>query len=199
MGQCCCGATRTYVHESVYEKFIEEAAKVAESKVAGSPFEDTVTQGPQIDAEQTAKIMELIESGTKQGARLVTGGKRVNKKGYFIEATVFADVDDNMRIAREEIFGPVQQVFKYKTLDEVIKRCNDTNYGLAGGILTNDINQAMDFTNQFRARTVWVNNYLSCSARAPFGGYKESGIGRECGEDGLHEYWGIKTVCIQID
>ena len=199
MGQCCCGATRTYVQESVYDKFIEEAVKIAKSKVVGSPFDESTSQGPQIDAEQTSKIIDLIESGKKQGARLVTGGKRVDKKGYFVEPTIFADVDDNMRIAREEIFGPVQQVFKYKTLDEVIKRCNDTNYGLAAGILTNNIDQAMRFVSQVRAGTVWVNNYLSCSARAPFGGYKESGIGRECGEDGLHEYCEIKTVCIQMD
>ena len=183
----------------MYEKFIEEAAKIAKTKVVGSPFEEKTSQGPQIDDVQTEKILELIESGKKQGARLVTGGKRVDKKGYFIEPTVFADVEDNMRIAREEIFGPVQQVFKYKTLDEVIKRCNDTNYGLAAGILSNDINQTLKFTNQVRAGTIWVNSYLAASCRIPFGGYKESGIGRECGEDGLHEYCEIKTVCIQMD
>ena len=197
-GQCCCAATRTFVHESVYEEFVQKSAVIAQRKVLGSPFEAKTTQGPQIDATQTEKIIDLIESGKKEGARLVTGGKRLAGKGYFIEPTVFADVTDNMRIAKEEIFGPVQQIFKYKTLDEVIERCNDTPYGLAAGILSTDINEALKFANEVQAGSIWINGYLDISCNTPFGGFKQSGIGREMGEEGLHEYCEIKTVTIRL-
>ena len=198
-GQVCIAATRTYVHKSVYEEFIKHSATIAQRKVLGNALDTTTTQGPQIDLDQTKKILELIESGKKEGARLVTGGKRVNQKGYFIEPTVFADVTDNMRIAREEIFGPVQQIIKYSDFDEVIERCNDTNFGLAAGILTNDLNQALKFAGAVEAGTVWVNTYMHTSAHTPFGGFKHSGIGRELGEDGMHEYCEIKTVTIKLD
>ncbi len=199
MGQCCCAGTRTYVHESIYEEFVRQAAAIAQKKVVGSPFDEKTTQGPQIDATQTAKILELIESGKKEGARAVTGGRRLpNKKGYFIEPTVFADVTDNMRIAKEEIFGPVQQILKYSSLDEVIGRCNATNYGLAAGILTKDINQALKFANEVQAGSIWVNCYDHTVVQTPFGGFKHSGIGRELGEEGLHGYCEIKTVTIKV-
>nr|WCD24788.1 Tyr p 41 allergen [Tyrophagus putrescentiae] len=199
MGQCCCAGTRTYVHESIYEEFVRQAAAIAQKKVVGSPFDEKTTQGPQIDATQTAKILELIESGKKEGARAVTGGRRLpNQKGYFIEPTVFADVTDNMRIAKEEIFGPVQQILKYSSLDEVIGRCNATNYGLAAGILTKDINQALKFANEVQAGSIWVNCYDHTVVQTPFGGFKHSGIGRELGEEGLHGYCEIKTVTIKV-
>lgn len=198
-GQICVAASRTYVHESIYEEFVKQAVIAAQSKILGNPLDLKNTQGPQIDSTQTEKIIELIESGKKQGARLVTGGKRAGQKGYFVEPTVFADVTDDMRIAREEIFGPVQQILKYSTLDEVIARCNDTKYGLAAGILTNDINQALKFTAGVQAGTVWVNTYLASITGAPFGGFKQSGIGREGGEEGFHEYLEIKTVTIKLD
>lgn len=197
-GQCCCAATRTFVHESVYEEFVKQSAIIAKRKVLGSPFEASTTQGPQIDATQTAKILELIEAGQKEGARLVTGGKRLGQKGYFIEPTVFADVTDQMRIAKEEIFGPVQQIFKYKDLDEVIERANNTEYGLAAGILSNDINQALKFANAVQAGSVWINGYMDISPSTPFGGFKQSGHGREMGEDGLHEYCEIKTITVKV-
>ncbi|KAH7643393.1 der f alt a 10 allergen [Dermatophagoides farinae] len=130
--------------------------------------------------------------------RCVAGGNRMDKRGYFVEPTVFADVTDGMRIAREEIFGPVQQILKYKTLDEVIERCNDTNYGLGSAILTNDINEAMKFSRSIRAGSVWINipYMIPVSVQTPFGGFKESGVGRELGEDGLRGYGEIKTVVI---
>lgn len=198
MGQCCCAGTRTYVQESIYEEFVKQSALIAQKKVLGSPFEQTTTQGPQIDSTQTAKILDLIESGKKEGARVVTGGGRANRKGYFVEPTVFADVTDQMRIAREEIFGPVQQILKYKTLQEVIDRCNDTPYGLAAGILTKDINQALKFSASVQAGSVWVNCYDATMVQTPFGGFKHSGNGRELGEEGLHGYCEVKTVTVKV-
>nr|AOD75396.1 aldehyde dehydrogenase-like protein [Tyrophagus putrescentiae] len=198
MGQCCCAGTRTYVHESIYEEFVKHSAAIANKRVLGSPFDANVTQGPQIDAAQTAKILDLIESGKKQGARVVTGGQRSTRKGYFIEPTVFADVTDSMRIAQEEIFGPVQQILKYKSLDEVIDRCNSSAYGLAAGILTKDINQALKFSGAVQAGSVWVNCYDHTVVQTPFGGFKQSGHGRELGEEGLHGYCEVKTVTIKL-
>lgn len=198
MGQCCCAGTRTYVHESIYEEFVRQAATLATRKVLGNPLQPSTTQGPQIDAIQTDKILNLIESGKKEGARVVTGGRRAAGKGYFIEPTVFADVTDQMRIAREEIFGPVQQILKYHTLDEVIGRCNDSQYGLAAGILTSDINQALKFSSSVQAGSVWVNCYDATMVQTPFGGFKQSGHGRELGEDGLHGYCEVKTVTIKL-
>ena len=197
-GQCCCAATRTFVHESVYDEFVHLSAEIARSRVVGNPFHPNTNQGPQIDATQTEKILKLIESGKSEGARLVTGGKRLPGKGYFIEPTVFADVSDEMRIAQEEIFGPVQQILRYQTLDEVIDRCNDTPYGLAAGILTQNINQALYFASHVQAGSVWINGYMNISSSTPFGGYKQSGYGREMGEDGLHEYCEIKTITVRV-
>ena len=154
--------------------------------------------GPQVDEEQFNKILNLIESGKKQGARLLLGGKRWGNKGYFIEPTVFADVTDDMKIAKEEIFGPVQSIFKFKTMEEALERANNTEYGLAAGVFTNDINKALTFSQGVQAGTVWVNTFLAISAQGPFGGFKQSGQGRENGEDGLHEYCEIKTVCFII-
>jgi acyl-CoA reductase-like NAD-dependent aldehyde dehydrogenase len=158
-GQCCCAGTRTYVQESIYDEFIKRAVKLAQNRVLGDPKLAKTTQGPQIDAQQTDKILDLIESGKKEGAKLETGGNRVGSEGFFIAPTVFSNVEDNMRIAREEIFGPVQQLLKFKNLDEVIKRCNDTKYGLAAGILTNNIDKALKFAQGVRAGSVWVNCY----------------------------------------
>lgn len=199
MGQCCCAGTRTYVHASIYDKFVKEAAKVAKAKQVGDPMNSNTTQGPQIDSTQTKKILELIESGKKEGAKVITGGQRVQRKGYFIEPTVFADVTDNMRIAREEIFGPVQQILKYNTLDEVIARCNDTQYGLAAGILSDNITEALKFSRAVRSGSVWVNCYDHTTTQTPFGGFKASGLGRELGEEGLHGYCEVKTVTIKIE
>nr|ABU97475.1 aldehyde dehydrogenase [Suidasia medanensis] len=200
MGQCCAAATRTFVHESIYDQFVNHFAQLAQKRLTmmGDPFEKDTQHGPQIDDEQANKILGLIESGKKEGARVVAGGKRAQRKGYFIEPTVFADVTDQMRIAREEIFGPVQQILKYKTLDEVIERANNTTYGLAAGILTNDLNQALKYSSSVRAGSVWVNTYLHVAPQTPFGGFKQSGHEREMGEDGLKAYCEIKTVTIGL-
>ncbi|XP_055948174.1 retinal dehydrogenase 2-like [Argiope bruennichi] len=198
MGQCCCAGTRTFVQEGIYEEFIKRSAARAQKRVVGDPFDEKTDHGPQIDEEQFTKILDLIDSGVKQGARLACGGKRKGQKGFFVEPTVFADVTDDMRIAREEIFGPVMQILKFKTLDEVIDRANDTRYGLGSGIVTKDLNTALTYAQQVQAGSVWVNCYDHTTSQTPFGGFKMSGQGRELGEDGLHEYLEIKTVTIKI-
>ncbi|KFM78573.1 Retinal dehydrogenase 1, partial [Stegodyphus mimosarum] len=196
MGQCCCAGTRTFVQEGIYDEFVAKSAERAQKRVLGDPFDEATDHGPQIDNEQLKKILSLIESGVKQGAKLVCGGKQIGNKGYFVAPTVFADVKDNMSIAREEIFGPVQQILKFKTLEEVIERANDTMYGLGSGVITKNINTAITFAQAVQAGSVWVNCYDATTPQTPFGGFKMSGQGRELGEDGLHEYLEVKTVSI---
>lgn len=197
-GQCCCAATRTFVQEGIYDEFVRKSKEYAQKRIVGDPFDDATQQGPQVDEEQFNKILSLIEEGQKEGAKLECGGKPAASKGYFIQPTVFSDVTDNMKIAVEEIFGPVQQILKFKTLDEVIERSNDTTYGLAAGIFTKNLDTANMYTQAVRAGTVWVNTFLAFGAQMPFGGYKMSGIGREGGEDGIKEYCQIKSVVVAI-
>jgi len=197
-GQNCCAGSRTFVEASVYDKFVAKAKELAEKRKVGDPFAEGTQQGPQIDQAQFDKIQDLIESGKKEGAKCVTGGGRWGDKGYFIKPTVFADVQDNMRIAKEEIFGPVQSIFKFTDINEAIERANATKYGLAAGIMTNDINKALLFAQSVHAGSVWVNCYDIVFANAPFGGFKQSGQGRELGEASLKEYLEIKTVTIAL-
>lgn len=143
------------------------------------------------------KILGYIEKGQKEGAKLLTGGKRHGSKGFFVEPTIFADVNDNMTIAKEEIFGPVMSILKFKTVDEVISRANDSQYGLGAGINTKSIDNAIKISNGLRAGTVYVNCYDVFDPAAPFGGFKDSGLGRELGEAGLRNYLESKTVIIK--
>ncbi|GIY72160.1 aldehyde dehydrogenase, mitochondrial, partial [Caerostris extrusa] len=198
MGECCCAGSRTFVHEDIYDAFVAKSKEMAQKRVVGCPFDGNTVQGPQIDDEQFNKILTLIESGKKEGAKLECGGGRHGSKGYFVQPTVFSNVTDNMRIAKEEIFGPVQQIFKFKTLEEAIERSNNTEYGLAAGILTKDINKAILYSQQVRAGTIWVNCFFAGAVQTPFGGFKMSGQGREFGTDALKAYCEIKTVTIKI-
>ncbi len=138
--------------------------------------------------------MGFIESGKKEGAKLLTGGNRAGSKGFFIEPTVFADVTDDMTICKEEIFGPVMSILKFKDIDEVITRANNSEYGLGAGVVTQNLNNALKISNALRAGTVYVNCYDVFDSATPFGGYKDSGIGRELGEAGLKNYLETKTV-----
>lgn len=195
-GQCCCAGSRTFVHEDIYDSYIEKAVEMAKARKVGCPFDGSVQQGPQIDAEQHGKILELIDSGVKEGAKLMCGGKAGDECGYFIEPTVFADVEDHMRIAKEEIFGPVMQILKFKTVDEVIARSNDTSYGLGAAVFTKDLDTMHEVTQGVRSGTVWVNCYDVFDAAAPFGGFKMSGHGRESSEYALQLYTEVKCVTI---
>src|SRR5271166_2377320 len=197
-GQCCCAGSRTFVEEKVYDEFVEKSVARAKKRTVGNPFDKATEQGPQVDQDQFDKIMGYIESGKQDKAKLVAGGHRVGDKGYFIQPTVFADVQDDMKIAREEIFGPVMSIIPFKSAEEVVDRANRTTYGLAAAVWTRDIKKAHAIANNVRAGTVWVNCYNVLDTRAPFGGFKQSGIGRELGEYGLQQYTQIKTVIARL-
>lgn len=197
-GQCCCAGSRVFVEEKIYDQFVEKSGARAKKRTVGDPFDPKTEQGPQVDQIQFDKVMSYIDSGRDQGAKLVCGGDRVGDRGYFIQPTVFADVKDEMKIAREEIFGPVMSIIPFKTADEVVDRANRTNYGLAAAVWTRDIKKAHAIANSVRAGTVWVNCYNVLDTRAPFGGFKQSGIGRELGEYGLQQYTEIKTVTVKL-
>ena len=197
-GQCCCAGSRLFVEEKCYDEFVERSVARAKKRTVGDPFDRKTEQGPQVDEAQFDKVMSYIDSGKKEGASLLCGGGRVGDRGYFIEPTVFAGVRDDMTIAKEEIFGPVMSIIKFKDVDEVVERANRTMYGLAAAVWTRDIGKAHAIANSVRAGTVWVNCYDVFDAAAPFGGFKQSGIGRELGEYGLQQYTEVKTVTVKL-
>jgi aldehyde dehydrogenase (NAD+) len=198
-GQCCCAGSRLFVQDKSYDEFVDKLGTKVESRKVGDPFDPTTEQGPQVDKAQYDTVMSYIEKGKKEGARCVTGGTRLGEKGFFIKPTIFAEVTDDMAIAREEIFGPVLSVLKFSDIDEVIERANTTEYGLAAAVWSRDIGKVQTIIDRVRAGTVWVNCYDVFDAAAPFGGYKQSGIGRELGEKGLDAYTELKTVTIARD
>jgi len=198
-GQCCCAGSRTYVHERVHDEFLEKAKARAVRRVVGDPFKKGVEQGPQIDTEQFEKVLRYIRAGIKSNATLECGGDRFGSKGYFIQPTVFSNVQDDMLIAQDEIFGPVQSIFKFKDLDEVIRRANATRYGLAAGVFTKNLDTANTLTRALRAGTVWINCFDVFDAAIPFGGYKMSGIGREKGIYSLNNYLQVKAVITPLN
>jgi aldehyde dehydrogenase (NAD+) len=187
-----------FVEEKIYDQFVERSESRARRRTVGDPFDPNTEQGPQVDQAQFDKVMGYIDSGRNEGAKLMCGGERVGDRGYFIQPTVFADVQDEMKIAQEEIFGPVMSIIPFKNLDEVVERANRTTYGLAAAVWTSDITKAHAISNSVRAGTVWVNCYNVLDTRAPFGGFKQSGIGRELGEYGLQQYTEVKTVIVKL-
>jgi aldehyde dehydrogenase (NAD+) len=197
-GQCCCAGSRLFVEERVHDELIDRIKEKNEDRRVGDPFDPETQQGPQVDRAQFDKILKYIEYGKQDGADCVTGGERVGNQGYFVEPTLFTNVTDDMRIARDEIFGPVMSVLKFKNVDDIIRRANDTNFGLAAAVWTRDIAKAHRFAKQVRAGTVWINCYDVFDASAPFGGFKQSGIGRELGEAGLANYTELKTVTVSM-
>jgi aldehyde dehydrogenase (NAD+) len=197
-GQICYAGSRVFVQESIYDEFVERSATRARNRIVGDPLVAGTEQGPQVDQTQLDRVLGYIEAGKQEGAKLTYGGKRVGDRGYFVQPTIFSDVEDTMRIAREEIFGPVMSIIRFKNLDEVIERANQTVYGLAAGVWTRDIGKALAIANNVRAGTVWVNCYNVLSTAAPFGGFKQSGIGRELGEYGLQQYTEVKTVTVRL-
>lgn len=197
-GQCCCAGSRIFVEASAYDEFIERSVERAKKRTVGNPFDLNNEQGPQVDEEQMNKILDLVNSGKREGARLLTGGARHGQKGYFIEPTIFADVKDEHTIAREEIFGPVMSILKFNSMDELIERANNTSYGLAAAVFTKDLDKALHLSQGLKAGTVWINCYDVLEAQSPFGGYKMSGIGRELGEYGIQAYTEVKTVTVKV-
>ncbi|CAL5198276.1 unnamed protein product [Lathyrus oleraceus] len=193
-GQCCCAGSRTFVHERIYDEFLEKAKERALRRVVGDPFKNGVEQGPQIDSKQFEKVLRYIKSGIDSNATLECGGGRLGSKGFFIQPTVFSNVQDDMLIAKDEIFGPVQSILKFRDIDEVIRRANATQYGLAAGVFTKNLSTANTLMRALRAGTVWINCFDVFDAAIPFGGYKMSGNGREKGIYSLNNYLQVKAV-----
>jgi len=197
-GQCCCAGSRIYVQSGIYDKFIEAFKARTAKNVVGDPFAAETFQGPQVSQLQFDRIMAYIKSGKEAGAKLETGGERKGDKGYYIQPTIFSGVSEDMKIMQEEIFGPVCSISKFETEEEVVKAGNETTYGLAAAIHTKDLNTAIRVANKLKAGTVWVNNYNMLSYQVPFGGFKESGIGRELGKYALSNYTQVKSVRIRL-
>jgi aldehyde dehydrogenase (NAD+) len=197
-GQCCCAGSRVFVEEKIHDDFVARSTERAKRRKVGDPCDPMTEQGPQVDNDQFTKVMTYIDSGKRDGAKLMCGGERVGDRGYFIAPTIFADVKDEMKIAEEEIFGPVMSILKFKDMDELVERANKTMYGLAAAVWTRDIGKAHYIANNVRAGTVWVNCFDVFDAAAPFGGFKQSGLGRELGEYGLQQYSEIKTVTVKL-
>ncbi|KAK4046993.1 hypothetical protein OIV83_005679 [Microbotryomycetes sp. JL201] len=197
-GQCCCAGSRIFVQESIYDKFLGMLTEKVKSIKVGDPFKGDTFQGPQTSQLQFDRISEHIQSGKDEGATVHIGGGRHGEKGYFIEPTIFTDVKPEMRIAKEEIFGPVLAVQKFKDENDIIAKANDTMYGLAAAVFSRDISRAITTAHKLKAGTVWVNCYNQLHSQVPFGGYKQSGIGRELGEYALHNYTATKAVHINL-
>jgi aldehyde dehydrogenase (NAD+) len=198
-GQCCCAGSRLFVEDAIHSEFVDRVVQMSRERKVGDPFDLTTQQGPQVDQTQFEKIMGYIEAGQKEGAVCATGGKRVGDRGFYIEPTVFTQVTDEMAIARDEIFGPVLSVLKFSELEELVRRSNATNFGLAAAVWTRDVSRAHDVARRLRAGTVWINCYDVFDAAAPFGGFKQSGFGRELGERGLDPYLETKTVTVNLE
>ncbi|KAI9246350.1 aldehyde dehydrogenase domain-containing protein [Sporodiniella umbellata] len=197
-GQVCCAGSRIYVQETVYDQFLEKFKERSYVKRIGDPEDEDTFQGPQISKKHCDTIMEYIESAKKDGATCYMGGNRWGNEGYYIEPTVFTDVHQKMKIVQEEIFGPVVTISKFKDVEDVIKMALDTNYGLAAAVFTQNTARALNVSNRLQSGTVWINCYNEIDCNTPFGGYRQSGFGRENGEYALDEYVQIKTVKINV-
>lgn len=197
-GQVCCAGTRIFVQEGIYDKFLEAFKKRAQNTKVGDPFHDDTFQGPQVSKVQYDRIMSYIKSGKDEGATVEVGGERHGDKGYFIQPTIFSDVKPDMKIMKEEIFGPVCAIAKFKDEADAIRMGNDTTYGLAAALHTQDLKTAIRVSHALKAGTVWVNCYNMLHHAVPFGGYKESGIGRELGEAALANYTQTKSIAVNL-
>ncbi|EJT97662.1 NAD-aldehyde dehydrogenase [Dacryopinax primogenitus] len=194
MGQDCTAGSRVYVQDTVYDKFIQLLVKKFEQVKVGNPYDEKTFNGPLVSKGQFEKVLGFIEEGKKAGAKVLTGGGREGTKGYFVKPTIFAGVHPEMRIVKEEIFGPVLAVAAFKTEAEAISLANATTYGLGAGLHSNDAKQCMRVSGALEAGTVWVNQYNLLNNNVPFGGYKQSGIGRELGQYALANYTNVKAV-----
>ena len=201
-GQVCSAGSRIFVQEDFYDEFIEKAVAAFEKVKVGNPLDKDTQMGAQVNEQQLKKILDYVEIGKNEGAKVATGGERFvegdTANGYFMKPTLLVNVTNDMRVAREEIFGPVGVVIKFKTIEEVIDMANDSDFGLAGGVFTKDINKAIRVARGIRTGRVWVNTYNTFPAGASFGGYKDSGIGRETHKVILDHYSQMKNIIINL-
>ena len=201
-GQICSNGTRVFVHTAIKEQFLKRLAERTADAVLGDPLDEATSIGPLVSKPQLDKVLSYMQIGQDEGARLVCGGGAAIvdnlPDGYFVQPTVFADVKDEMRIAQEEIFGPVLSVLDFEDEDDVIARANDTDFGLAAGVFTKDIQRAHRVIDQLQAGTCWINTYNLTPIEMPFGGYKKSGMGRENGHAGIEYYSQIKSIYVEM-
>ena len=193
-GQCCVAGSRLFIHESRYDEVVDGVAEIAKSIRLGSGLDPTTQMGPLVSDEQFQRVTGFLESGREEGATALAGGGRYGDRGYFVEPTVLTNTRPDMKVVREEIFGPVVVAEKFTSLDEIAAQANDTSYGLGAGIWTRDISKAHALAKKLRAGTVWINCYNVFDASLPFGGYKQSGWGREMGHEVLNNYTEVKAV-----
>jgi acyl-CoA reductase-like NAD-dependent aldehyde dehydrogenase len=201
-GEVCAAGSRVLVERPIYDDFVEAFADRAEKMTVGDPMDADTRLGAIVSEEQLERVMGYVEAGKREGARLVTGGERttVGGKGNFVTATVFADVEAGMQIAREEIFGPVAAVIPVDDVDDAIATANETIYGLAAGIWTRDVGKAHRVARELQAGTVWINTYNQYDSASPFGGYKLSGFGRDLGwASALEKYTQVKSVWVALE
>ncbi|KAI9354458.1 aldehyde dehydrogenase domain-containing protein [Pilaira anomala] len=196
-GQSCNAGSRILVQEEIFDEFLSLFIAETKKLVIGDPFDEDTFQGPQISKGQFEKILNYIKIGQEEGAKLAYGGKRWGEKGYYIEPTILTHCKNNYRVMQEEIFGPVVAMATFKTIEEAIEIANDSEYGLAGGVYTTNLDTAITVSNELQAGTVWVNCFDVFDQSTPFGGYKQSGFGKELGKYALHEYTQVKVVKIQ--
>jgi phenylacetaldehyde dehydrogenase len=197
-GQCCCAGSRLYVENSVFDQVVEGVAEHAKKINVGSGLEPSTDMGPLVSAEQLNRVCGFLESGISEGATAIAGGGRLGDKGYFVKPTVLVNTTEKMKVVQEEIFGPVVTAIPFRDSGELVAQANDSVYGLAAGIWTRDIQKAHRLASQLRAGTVWINCYNIFDAALPFGGYKQSGWGREMGHEVLEQYTEVKAVCTAL-
>jgi betaine-aldehyde dehydrogenase len=197
-GQVCSNGTRVFVHKDIKEKFLARLAERTGAAILGDPMDEATSFGPMVSENQMNIVMGYIEKGQSEGARLICGGARSERPGFFIEPTVFADVTDDMTIAQEEIFGPVMAVLDFESEAEVVARANDTAFGLSAGVFTKDLTRAHRVIGQLEAGSCFINSYNDAPVEAPFGGSKMSGVGRENRKIPIEHYSQLKSVYVRM-
>ncbi|MFZ0535947.1 MAG: aldehyde dehydrogenase family protein, partial [Candidatus Sulfotelmatobacter sp.] len=197
-GQCCCAGSRLYVEKPIFDRVVEGVADYAKKIQVGSGLDPETQMGPLVSQEQLSRVCGYLESGFSEGATALAGGHKKGDKGYFVEPTVLVNTREDMKVVQEEIFGPVVAAMPFSSPEEILPRANDSEYGLAAAVWTNDIGKAHRTAEYLRAGTVWINCYNIFDAAMPFGGYKQSGWGREMGHDALSLYTQTKAICTKI-